>query len=62
MVGCQLRFKVAADLYISRFRGLFSCFSAPQLWLNVRNVVSEGLQKRDVHERKVYGGASTGEG
>ncbi len=59
MVGCQLGFKVAADLYISRFRGLLSCFSAPQLWLNARSVVSEGLQKMDAHEKKAYGGAST---
>jgi hypothetical protein len=40
MAGCQLGFKVAIDLYISRFRGLFSHFSAPNLWLNARNVVS----------------------
>jgi hypothetical protein len=31
MAGCQSRFKVVADLYISRFRGLFRCFSAPHL-------------------------------
>jgi len=62
MVGCQLGFKVATDLNISRFRGLLSCLSAPQLWLNARSVISDGLQKRDAHERKVYEGASTGGG
>jgi hypothetical protein len=44
------------------FRGLLSCFSMPQLWLNAKNVILEGLQKRDAHERKAYGGASTGGG
>jgi len=53
MAGCQLGFKVAADFYISRFRGLLNCLSAPQLWLNVRSVISEGLHKWDAHERKV---------
>jgi hypothetical protein len=24
--------------------------------LNIRNIVLEGLQKRDAHERKAYGG------
>jgi hypothetical protein len=62
MAGCQLGFKVAADLYISRFQGLLSCFSAPRLLLNARSIVSEGLLKRDAHERKVYGGASKGGG
>jgi len=62
MVGCQLGFKVATDLYISRFRGLFSYFFALQLWLNARSIVLEGLHKRDAHEKKVYGGASMGGG
>jgi len=44
------------------FRGLISCFSLPQLWLNARSVVLEGLHKRDAHERKAYGGASMGGG
>jgi len=62
MARCQLGFKVATNFYISRFRGLFSCFFVPQLWLNARRVVSEGLQKRDAHEKKVYGSANTGGG
>ncbi len=62
MVGCQLRFKVVVDFYISRFRGLLNCFFALQLWLNARSVILKGLQKRDAHERKVYGGASVGGG
>jgi hypothetical protein len=64
MAGCQLGFKVAIDLYISRFRGLFSHFSASLVveCKKRRISVSEGLEKRDAHERKVYGGASKGGG
>jgi hypothetical protein len=61
MAGYHLGFKVATDLYISRFRGLLSRFSTPHLWLNAITVVVINVsEKRDAHEKKIYGGASTG--
>ncbi len=63
MAGYQLGFKVTTDLYISRFRGLLSHLSTPHLWLNARSfVVIKVSEKRDAHEKKIYGGASTGGG
>jgi len=63
MARYQLGFKVATEIYISRFRGLLSRFSTPHLWLNARSIVLinvlEGPEKRDAHERKIYGCAST---
>jgi len=44
---------------ISRFRGLFSCFSSPPFWLNIEQSIISMYQK-DVTKgmfvkRKVYG-------